>query len=177
MKKFQEGKVVFIFDETWECEKWDDSRSYAEGIGKLQGATAVDFLGIQDHNLYLIEVKDFRGHRIENKARQEQALPTEIACKVRDTIAGVIGTSLTRKDDELACHCAHILGERGDADKIRVIAWIIEDDLLPAKDKIRASVRGKLIKTRLRWLTSKVKESNPLVHPLLTGVTVRNLKH
>ena len=59
----------------------------------------MDFVGLLDGahgDLYWIEVKDFRGYRIQNKRRlSEGELAIEVAQKVRDSIAGIIGAYRT----------------------------------------------------------------------------------
>ena len=70
MTRIEEGFLAFEFDNHWRIFKLDEHRDYRERIGKLEGTKAVDFLGILDEReLYLIEVKDFREYRIENKDR------------------------------------------------------------------------------------------------------------
>jgi hypothetical protein len=88
VKTFQEERLEIIFDDTWLCEKWDKHPSFTHSVGKLQGTRAVDLLGIHGNIVYLIEIKDFRSHRIKSKRRQTHDLPHKIATKVRDTIAG-----------------------------------------------------------------------------------------
>lgn len=171
-KAFRERDLEVTFDESWECEKWDDCQSYRAGIGKLQGTDAVDFVGIRGGTLYFIEVKGLRDYRIEARNRH-QTLPDEIALKVRDTIAGVVGASIMRKDDEFSRKCAEIIGRSRDEQRIRVVAWIIEDRVVGRKDRIRAGVRRKAVVSKLRWLTSKVWDTNPLEDPRIEGVGVR----
>jgi len=66
MTRIEEGDLAFDFGDRWRVFKLDEHRDYRERVGKLEGTKAVDFLGVLDEReLYLIEVKDFRGHRIE----------------------------------------------------------------------------------------------------------------
>ena len=68
MPRFEEGVLAFEFGERWKIFKLDEHSDYRERIGKIEGTKAVDFLGILDEReLYLIEIKDFRQHRIETK--------------------------------------------------------------------------------------------------------------
>jgi hypothetical protein len=176
VRKFREGNLEITFDETWRCEKWDECAAFAQGIKKLQGTRAIDFLGIRNDKIYLIEIKDFREHRIENKDRQPIKLPEEIAFKVRDTIAGVVGASIMKTGDTLTRECTEILGHTNDTSRVRVIAWILEDKIRPAKGHMHAATRRKQLEAQLRWLTTKVREGNPLVNPMVEGVVVENLK-
>jgi hypothetical protein len=174
VKAFQEARLEIVFDDTWLCEKWDEHPSFTRSAGKLQGTCAVDLLGIHGNIVYLIEIKDFRSHRIENKSRQTRDLPHEIATKVRDTIAGIIGASIMNKENPFFRECAAILGNTADERRIRVVAWILEDKVMPRKGHMHAAVRRKQLQAQLRWLTTKVFESDPLKDPLLDGVTVHN---
>lgn len=70
--------------------------------------------------------------------------------------------------------CAAILGHTADERRIRVIAWVLEDKDMPRKGHVHAAVRRKRLRAQLRWLTTKVSESDPLANPLLEGVTVQN---
>jgi hypothetical protein len=98
-------KLRFEFDDQWTAvEKWDDAAAFKDGIRKLNGevwnndrktfesvgAKAVDIVGVLGRDLYVIEVKDFRGHP-ETTKQQVQGRSLEIACKVRDTVAGLVG--------------------------------------------------------------------------------------
>src|SRR5262249_29432833 len=92
---FDENKLRFRFGERWHVDKWDKCDVYTGGVGKLcgeltdpdgsprrEGTKAVDFVGVLDREkVYLLEVKDFRGHRVENKKRQERELPWKSASR------------------------------------------------------------------------------------------------
>ncbi|HVK68188.1 MAG TPA: hypothetical protein VM694_27205, partial [Polyangium sp.] len=133
MKTLDVERIRFLFGESWTVvEKWDDSRLYREGIHELDGTKAVDIVGVRNGDLYLIEVKDFRGHAIETKRRQPSELPLAIGCKVRDTLAGLIGAS-RQSGEPWVETCAKLLldGKR----RIYVIAWF-EDPALRAAEPI-----------------------------------------
>ena len=88
---FEEGHLRFRFDDSWYAIKYDEHPDYRERIERLDGTKAVDFVAVhRDSQLFLIEVKDFRGHRIENQPRlREGELAIEVGQKVRDTVAGI----------------------------------------------------------------------------------------
>jgi hypothetical protein len=70
MTRIEEGYLAFEFGERWRVLKLDEHQYYRKHIGKIDETKAVDFVGIfDDKKLYFIEVKDFRGYRIENKDR------------------------------------------------------------------------------------------------------------
>ncbi|HSN98345.1 MAG TPA: hypothetical protein VLS89_08605, partial [Candidatus Nanopelagicales bacterium] len=88
---YDEGDLRFAFDGDWKVLKWDRHGAYLGGLQQFHGTKAVDFFGLYLGAPWLIEVKDFRGYRIDNKERLTSGeLATEIACKVRDTLAGLI---------------------------------------------------------------------------------------
>lgn len=186
MKTIKEQNVLFIFDDDWACEKWDDHDVYRDGIAKLQGSQAVDFIGIRGENLYLIEVKDFRGHYIENKGKTSE-WSNEIAWKIRDTIAAMVGAAVSRpSQDDIIARCVEVI-EKHDADKIHVIACIIEDSKKYSLDRRKRKIQlgeerktseqwREALRKRLRWLTRKVSHSNPFLEGQdLPGVQVQRL--
>ena len=98
-------------------------------------------LSAGDEHLYLIEVKDYRGHAIDTKQRQTNGAPhLHRVCKVRDTIAGLVGAS--RKGEERWVEaCAERLLDR--SRPIRVVAWIVDAAPRPAEpDKKRIARQG-----------------------------------
>jgi len=153
----------------------DEHRDYRKHIGKLDGTKAVDFVGLYDNEvLYFIEVKDFRGHRIENKERLLKgklpscqlvngecqfdkgclSLPIELAQKVRDSIACIIGSCRTSSEPEVWLPYANCLCHQ----KIKVILWLEHDlpDYPLLRKKAMASISTKIFKQKLKWLTAKV---------------------
>ena len=73
-------------------------------MGTLAGSKGTDFVGLHpDYGLLLLEVKDFRGHRIENRQRLRSGeLAIEVACKARDTIAALVGAARHEKPEALS---------------------------------------------------------------------------
>jgi hypothetical protein len=61
-----EGQLLFEFEKTnWSAVKWDEEVAYLEGLQRSD-AKAVDILATQHQSdLYMIEVKDPRGHWTE----------------------------------------------------------------------------------------------------------------
>jgi hypothetical protein len=143
MTRFEEEYLAFEFGDRWRVFKLDEHQDYRERIGKLDETKAVDFLGILDDNeLYFIEVKDFRGHRIENKDRLLKGtlpechylegkcqlhkgklpLSVELAQKVRDSVACIIGGYRNSSQPEHWAPYAKLLHDK--KTKIRVILWL-----------------------------------------------------
>jgi hypothetical protein len=185
-----EGRIRFDFGARWHVEKWDACAVYTGGIGKLSGALtdgsgavrtegtkAVDFVGVLDgEKLYLIEVKDFRGHRIENKKRQLAELPLEIGLKARDTLAGLAGAYAKTGGVGWIERYGQVLAER--KHQVHVVAWIADDALRPAeplgKRAAYDSVRRAQIQQKLAWLTARVLVEDPFGESM-PDVTVGNL--
>jgi hypothetical protein len=190
MKVVEVERIRFAFGESWTVvEKWDDTRIFLDGICKLNGelhdeepdgaralgSTAVDIVGVRDGDLYLIEVKDYRGYPIETRKRQLRDLPLVIGCKVRDTIAGLVGASRSR-DDHWVETCARLLVQR--KRRVYVIAWIADPALRPAeplqKREIWQKERSDRLKQRLAWLTPHVTVASPFDGPV-GDVAAQNL--
>jgi hypothetical protein len=154
------------------------------GIGKLggeldarsEGTKAVDFVGVRDEAFYFLEVKDFRGHRIENAKRQREELPLEIGLKVRDTLAGVAGAYAKVGGTDWIERCGATLTAR--KGQVRVVVWIADDPPGPSEPRqkraVRDSERLNRIKQKLAWLTSRVLVEDPL-EATIPGVIAENL--
>jgi hypothetical protein len=172
-----EGLVSFEFDEGWEViEKWDECSAHTEGVGKLSGSKAVDFVGVHRGQLYLIEVKDFRGSFIENKERQVEELPLEIGQKVRDSLAGLVGRHQRDCGPAWIDPLVRCLLER--KRPVWVVAWLAEEDRRPSQpDRKREQWRATRLdrlKQKLSWLTRHVEVASPF-ESRVPGVVVRNL--
>jgi hypothetical protein len=90
MTTITEGKMIFTFPDTFQVNKYDESHFFRNQVDKCQGTKGVDILALSENRLFLIEIKDFRGYRIENKQRLKSGeLVIEVTQKVRDTLAGL----------------------------------------------------------------------------------------
>lgn len=148
-----EGRLRFSFDDGWKVLKWDDHLAFSAGLQKMTGTRAVDFLGLQLDVPWFIEVKDFRGYRVENKRRLTSGeLAGEVADKVRDTLAGLAWACNRDPLDqgELASFLRRIVCRDG---KIPVVLWL-EEDQPPSPAEVSALTEA--IKRRLDWLNARV---------------------
>ena len=171
----EEEKLRFEFSDAWHVVKYDEHFDYSNHIQKLAETKAVDFAAIQDDvTLFFIEVKDFRGHRIENKRRlSDGELAIEVAQKVRDTIAGIVSAH-HRGNTETWAEFTRCLTQT--EPPVRILLWM-EDDLPPGPRGRRAnqgSVMTDSLKRQLRWLTTKVIVTS-LETGAVDGITVSNL--
>jgi hypothetical protein len=177
MSVFDEGKLRFDFDPAWSVAKYDLNPFYLDRVERLKGLAtvtyqeggqsqeravelgtlAVDFLGVgPDECVHFIEVKDFRGHRIENKKRMKSnELAHEVARKVRDSLAGSIGAFRNATTPNALAPVASKLLDQ--SRPVFVILWL-EDDLEkdPGRWKEEMHTLSEQIKSRLKWLTTKV---------------------
>ena len=164
-----EGHLRFEFDDAWTVVKYDDTVEYAH-IRDQTEAKGVDFVGLiaagsSRFVIHLIEVKDFRGHRIENAPRiRDGELALEVAQKVRDTVAGVIGACRTSGEVQPWQRFAGALRRR--RDEVKVVLWLEQDhprtrrtvsrqQYRRMREKNGLSVLAAGLKAKLRWLTAR----------------------
>ena len=155
-----EGELELEIGDEWDVAlKWDDCSAYRRGIQTLDSCKAVDVLVFSRARgeLMMIELKDFRSHRIENKDRiRDGALFVEVGHKVRDTIAGVCGAARKGDDAELL-EISALLGART---PLTVVLWLEEDAHRFRGPSLRSRVDSdamtRSLKSRLRWLTPYV---------------------
>ncbi len=158
MPTFEEGNLSFEFADSWQVVKYDEQPDYQSMARGLRGTKGVDFVGVRSESmLFLIEVKDLRGHRIQNKERLLGGeLADEIGQKVRDTVAGIVGfrrTSSVRETWRLFSECLADVSA-----PVKVVVWLERDtpNHWRQRRKVRRSVATNVFKKRVKWLTSRV---------------------
>lgn len=158
-----EGSLELEFGDEWNVVlKWDECRWYRDGIHRLGDCKAVDVLALSSacRQLLMIELKDFRGHRIENKDRIKAAeLFVEVGHKARDTVAGICGAARMGGDADVT----RIAADLATTTPLTVVLWLEEDrraqDAPIARGKrrkTRLDTMRRALKERLRWLTGRV---------------------
>jgi hypothetical protein len=158
MTRLEEKRLAFEFSDEWRVFKFDEHHDYRKGIEKIDNAKAVDFLGIfEDSTLYFVEVKDFRGYRIENKARlSNMELAIELAQKVKDSLACIVGSFHSSSEPKYWQPYVTLLCRKNS--QIKIVLWL--EDELPkhpeARQKVMASTRTKVFKQKLSWFTTHV---------------------
>lgn len=176
MLEFEEGSLRFSFDDTvWQhVIKYDDCADHKK-IEKLNGTNAVDFCARSNDQVLFLEVKDFRGHAVENAYRfvnDDEGLPSEIGFKVRGTIAGIAAASRnsTNLKEEWDLYLQSISNARK---KVWVILWLEEDRNLywgasilnnERREKMRRSTILNQLKVKVGWLTKNVRVANTTSH-------------
>jgi len=168
MKTFTESNLIFSFDEkNWDILKYDQDPKYIEISNALEGTKAVDFLGFYNTNtLVLFEVKGFRGYGsqksvIDRLSDGMEVLTQEVAQKVKDTVAAIVGISRNMQTQDTIWKKAamQILQNKN----LMIIAWIEEDlnnKVLKDRKKTEMSVRTDKLKNKLAWLTTLIAIDN-----------------
>jgi hypothetical protein len=174
---WEESALRFEFGNRWHVLKLDEHPDYRNRIEKLSGTKAVDFLGILDNDtIYFVEVKNFRGHRIENKERlQDGLLVDELGQKVRDSLACIISAHRVSSENELWKKFVDILCDK--QKHIKVIIWLEQD--LPnhptQQRKTLNNISSTKFKSKLAWLTPYVMVGSLDNNKVLPDVKVDNL--
>ena len=98
MPTITEGKLKFNFPDEWNVSKYDDWSHYRNQFIKVcEGVKAVDVLAVEPKECcWLLEIKDYREH-VRTKTID---LADEMAEKVRDTLAGLVGAQFCANDAE-----------------------------------------------------------------------------
>lgn len=165
--------VVFKYDDTEFCQK---EASKLQGIidGVPQSAKAVDVVGLHaQRGMLLLEAKDFRGHRIANKTRVNEELATEVAVKVRDTVAALIGAG---RQTVAEFPFQALFAAMGWGRDVAVVLWL-EDDTFhdPARAKVTLGALTQKLKSKLTWLNVRPFALSSMVTNRLDHLTVTNL--
>ncbi len=163
MKKIIESNLEFVFQDKWEVLQYDKSSEYRSVNKMLSGTKAIDFACFyKKKSLVLFEIKNFRGygHVFANQQKLSHgmdALTTEIAQKVRDSIAVISG--IGHNDNSNQTVWSKMLHHLCNKKHVMVVAWIEEDVnkvSLRKRKKNEMSVRSEKLKKKLSWLTKYV---------------------
>jgi hypothetical protein len=184
-------KQLFEFGARWSVAfKYDDSTFYRQGPERLKGdldersgsetksfpqsTRAVDVVGLHaDVGLLLLEAKDFRGHRIENKHRMSGQVSLEVALKVRDTLAGLLGAA-SKAESEFPS--AFLVSALKPNQPLTVVLWL-EDDTLSDEKKAKATLNqlNSLLKEKLAWLNVRTLVQSSRAPQKVRDLVVTNL--
>ncbi len=184
-------KQRFEFGARWSAAfKYDDSDFYRQGPERLKGVLdersgietksipqatlAVDLVGLHSvEGLLLLEAKDFRGHRIENKHRMSGQVSLEVALKVRDTLVGLLGAA-SKAVSEFPSGTL-VSAVRPDK-PVTVVLWL-EDDTLSDEQKAKATLNqlNSVLKEKLAWLNVRTLVQSSRAPQKLRDLVVTNL--
>lgn len=173
MTEFEESRLKFKFSDSWRILKLDDSSFYRKKFSsQIQEFKAIDFVGIHHQVLYLIEAKNFKRYRIENKKRIETGeLIIEIAQKVRDSIACIIAATRTSETEKWQDYKNLLCNPQM---PLKIVIWLEQDFPNNPREKARKATEVKEFKAKLNWLTSHIFVES-LATYVLPDVTVENL--
>ncbi len=178
-------KQRFTFGDRWDLAfKYDDASFYRNGPERLkgnldgvtQGTRAVDVVALHaTAGLLLLEAKDFRGYRIANKKRiTNREIAVEIALKVRDTVAGLIGAA---RQNVLEFDAAAIKAAFNRGKDLVIVLWLEDDTSKDARVwKQQLDLITQDMKSKLSWLDAKFYVLSLSVPNRLPDLTVTNLR-
>jgi hypothetical protein len=179
-RSFVEGELLFEFDELWEpITSWDKHPAYQNGIREMDKGRAVDFIGVYDDKfIYLIEVKDYRLH----KRKKVESPLTEFELKVRNTVAGLVGSG---RREHYSSECLPYIEALLKPQKFKLILifWIEQPRFSGMPDATRrkrlaagAGIAMRQAKTRVKWLDARAfNVSQDDYKPWVPGLTIKNL--
>ena len=172
------SSLIFEFDETawsylmkYDSDGQNKQVDYDKLKNAIEGTKAVDFIGIfRNSHLNLIEIKNYKFNPIDPNLN----ILAEIAQKVRDTMAGIIGGSRhsTHQKENWHHHLQYLINSTKD---VRIILWLEDDRPLDKRLKTRNSNYLTILKKKLSWLTSNVKISNIADNDFGDALKVSNL--
>lgn len=187
MTLIREGRIELEFPKHWCVIKYDDSAAYRHHACRhLQGTKAVDIVALDPTPsrpcLYFIELKDFRGHAIENRLRlnpnkkqEQESVFHEIGEKVRDTLAGIIGALRVAGGDWPDCLAPIVAHVAGADREVAVVAWIEEDYASASVQRASLSTYDRELARKVRWLTTTYMVASIAINPLAPhGVVCRS---
>ncbi|HET6247969.1 MAG TPA: hypothetical protein VFE47_09760 [Tepidisphaeraceae bacterium] len=169
-----EGHLEFNFDASWQTVKYDEHAQHVERLQKID-SQAIDILGSRNDLVLLLEIKDFRGHRIENKEKLGGSLAKTIAQKMRDSVGGIIGQ---RRLDAAAASlpwsrcCESLASGRA----VLAVLFLQTTRNPPERRKSLMSIELKLLKQTMRWSGMQVLVVDlDSYAPAIPNLTVRSL--
>ncbi len=203
MSVFEESYLRFEFSDEWTfIEQYDKQLCFNRIRDSIQGTKGVDFVGILNNSVYFFELKNFKQHRIEFKYRfkekknseyntkteivdrkKKEPIWLEVARKVRDTIAGIIGGNRKYLDieekEKWQKVVEYLINPKKD---VVIVFWLEQDEDINEKWqtkkgnnnikrqrwKVETSNTKKKLKQCLSWLNPKIIVANS------TGNYLRN---
>jgi hypothetical protein len=145
MSLYREGRVALRVDA--QCTvRWDAHAAFTRGLQAMQQTKAMDLVALlHDGQVALVEIKDFRGFRIENTRRiTSKELAHEVAAKVHDTLASMTWAVHREHADNDIRRITSAFYRR-DTRKLRIVFWLDEDHVdAAAADALRGAIEAEL---------------------------------
>jgi hypothetical protein len=173
-------KLQFEFGPSWHAVGWDRDKAYTQGIHRLNhegaGTKAVDCLAVHpEFGVCFLEVTDGRGDVHFAKTIDSKGVFAEVGFKVRDTLAGLVGT--LSHEGSNADKWAPFRKPLQDG-QFSVVLWI-EHDAPAQAQEAELSFWTDTLRKYVRWLTQRrviVTNLRLGTKGLLPDLTVTNLK-
>jgi len=177
-------KQSFTFGDNWPVAfKYDDTPFYLNGPQRINGeldgvnhgTKAVDIVALHSTaGLLILEAKDFRGYRIANKKRlTHREIVVEMALKVRDTVAGLVGAARQKTPD---FDSAEIKKALNPGKELLIVLWLEDDG---AKDALRwkqqLDTLTQEMKEKMKWLNARIFVLSHSTQNRLPDLQVANL--
>lgn len=147
-----EKGLSFSF-EGWEfVVPYDKSPFHLERVVRaLNGTKAVDFVGVREGRVYLIEVTDYRNAG-EHDLRSGKVF-CETGQKARDTFAAIVGSWMVGSLSEgWALRVAQILTDRSLGAPPVVVLWLESDALRSKRAPVMLAAWHRQLEKNTRWI-------------------------
>ncbi|MCU0445483.1 MAG: hypothetical protein MUE85_11245 [Microscillaceae bacterium] len=168
MPVFEESNIRFIFSEEYNLLKSDGEVNFEKVKQYLLNTKDIDFIGLfMNEKVFLMEVKNFCGVPGE----EIEMLCNEVAQKLRDTIAIIVGASRNTTNNPDFWQKLH--QSMGKANKEIIYVFWLEEDLIPRQRDRMSTIAAKL-KQKCKWLTTRISVQS-ISNNSLPGLTVNYL--
>lgn len=180
---FNESRLEFCFDGSWtHVQKYDDGAFYRKQCAKLSGTTAVDFVGMHEGRVWLIEVKNLTGYTVENRERVLKGeLWQQVAQNFRDTVAALVGAHVSDGSVDGRAEMIQALARAPAVRPLVLALWLepadagLPDRRLPdRRSPVRSSTFQQALKRQIAWLSPDVRVVS-IACSGIPGVEVRRL--
>jgi hypothetical protein len=156
MSIFNESGISFDFGKGWECIKFDEDNAYKRVSNNLKHTKGVDFIGIYNRQLVIIEVKNFSNYTFDVATKERlkyegEKLMTEIAEKVRDSLACISAAARFSTNNPAFWKSINQL-ILDNSIKVKVVAWIEFDEGDRETKHAQIHVWRDTLKRKLKWL-------------------------
>jgi hypothetical protein len=154
MARFEESNIEFIFGDDYEVIGSDQEANFKNVKKYLQGTKDVDFIGFfRNITVFLLEVKNFRGA----KGEDIEILTTEVAQKLRDTVAMIAGAA--RNTTHSSDFWQKMHKNIGDSKREILYIFLLEEDVQQGNPRARGRIQQiqTVLKQKCKWLTPKIK--------------------
>ncbi|RJP35307.1 MAG: hypothetical protein C4547_09660 [Phycisphaerales bacterium] len=151
--RIDERFLAFEFSDLWQVIKYDESVQHTQRM-QLLDSKGVDVVALHPNLIMFLEIKDFRGRRIENKYKFGGSLARTVAQKVRDSVAGVVGqVGVDSSPSTWTATAKSLIDRRANV----IVVLFVEQELRESvnRRKARMTVEGGLLKRHLRWLAAR----------------------